>query len=283
MILPINAMSLAAGNFAYNDERARESSLNGIKELEIVTGDEIEHLYLALSRTTEDTVRYIADSQEKREAISHMQNGLITVLADMVESRDKSTGDHVRKTAAYANIIMKQLKKDDLFKDVLTDEFLENVSNFAPLHDVGKINIPDALLNKPGRLTDDEFARMKEHTNAGGEIIARAIGAMSSSDYLDEAKNLASYHHERWDGKGYPSGLSGEDIPLSARIMAVADVFDALVSRRSYKEPFSFDNAMQIIMDGSGSHFDPRVTQAFMEASEEVRRVAEEFSRAAAE
>ena len=166
-----------------------------------------------------------------------MQNGLIMVLADMVESRDQCTGDHVRKTAAYSQVILEQMRKEGLYPDILTDEFIEDVVNSAPLHDVGKIQVSDTLLNKPGKLTDEEFTRMKYHTTAGGEIIAHAIALVSDTGYLAEAKNLASYHHERWDGKGYPEGLKGEDIPLSARVMAVADVFDALVSRRSYKAP----------------------------------------------
>jgi HD-GYP domain-containing protein (c-di-GMP phosphodiesterase class II) len=140
---------------------------------------------------------------------------------------------------------------------------------------VGKIHVPDALLNKPGRLTDEEFPPMQEHTTAGSEIITRAMSLVSEeSGYLDEARNLAEYHHEKWDGSGYPMHLSGEQIPLSARIMAVADVFDALVSRRSYKQPFSIEDALQIIRDGMGTHFDPQVAQAFLNAEPEVRRIA---------
>ena len=277
VILPINSMSLTTDRFAYDNESARADTVQSIKKLDIHTGDEIESLYHAVVKTTEDTMRYIADVQEKSETIAKLQNGLILVLADMVESRDQCTGDHVRKTAAYARIIMDQLRREGVYTDQLTDEFVYDVENSAPLHDVGKIQIPDALLNKPGKLTDEEFEQMKQHTTAGSEIITRALDTVGKDDtgYLLEARNLAAYHHEKWSGRGYPSGLAGADIPLSARIMAVADVFDALVSRRSYKEPFPFDKAMDIIREGAGTHFDPLVAKAFLDASDEVRRVCQ--------
>ena len=274
VIIPINSMSVAARGFAYNSEEAREHSVRVLQDLKIRTGDEIENLYDALAKTTGDTMQYITDVQEKNATITKMQNGLILVLADMVESRDQCTGDHVRKTAAYAQVILDQMRREGLCPDILTDEYIADVVNSAPLHDVGKIQISDTLLNKPGRLTDEEFEKMKTHTTAGGEIIAHAIALVSDTGYLAEAKNLASYHHERWDGKGYPAGLKGEEIPLSARVMAVADVFDALVSRRSYKPPFSIEKALDIIREESGTHFDPDVAEAFLHAEEEVRRVA---------
>jgi response regulator RpfG family c-di-GMP phosphodiesterase len=276
IILPINAMSLVAGSFAYNSENSREESLQMIQELDIHTRDEIENLYHSLVKTTEDTVGYIADAQKQAEQLTKMQNGLILVLADLVESRDKCTGDHVRKTAAYTKVIMDEMRKEGLYADRLTDAFMEDVVNSAPLHDIGKIHVPDAILNKPGKLTDEEFHKMQEHTTAGKEIIESTISSVSvEAGYLKEARNLAAYHHEKWNGKGYPCGLAGEEIPLSARIMAVADVFDALVSTRSYKKPFPFEKAMDIIREGAGSHFDPLVAQAFLNAEDEVRRISE--------
>ena len=277
IIVPINSIAEAASAFAYNNEEARAETLDRIQSLDIRTGDEIENLYLSFVKTTDDTVRYITEAQEHNEKIAKLQNGLIMLLADMVESRDQCTGDHVRKTAAYARLIMEQMRREDIYTDQLTDDFVQDVINSAPLHDLGKIQIPDSLLNKPGKLTDEEFAQMKTHTTMGGKIIMNAITAISENDsgYLKEAKNLANYHHERWDGRGYPRGLAGEDIPLSARIMAVADVFDALVSKRSYKNSFPFEKAMGIIREESGTHFDPLVAKAFLDAEDEVRRVAE--------
>ena len=276
LVLPINSMAMTAGTFAYDNEQSRSESVAHIAALDIRTGDEIENLYKALARTTEDTVRYIRDVQEKNETISHMQHGLILVLADMVESRDQCTGDHVRKTAAYVKIILDQMKREGIYGDALSEEFMQDVVDAAPLHDVGKIQISDVLLNKPGKLTDEEYLKMQEHAAAGGEIISHAIDLVTDTGYLEEAKNLATYHHERWDGKGYPTGLAGTDIPLGARVMAVADVFDALVSRRSYKKPFSFEQAVDIIRSESGTHFDPQVVKAFLDALPEVKRTSEE-------
>lgn len=274
IVVPVNAMASAMDSFAYDTDKARSEMLESIRGLDIHTGDEIENLFHALAKTTEDTVHYIADAQERAMQVQKLQNGLILVLADLVESRDKCTGDHVRKTAAYVRIIAKQMKKDGSYTEKLTDEFIENVTNSAPLHDVGKIQVPDAILNKPGKLTDEEFELMKTHTTVGSEIISHAMDTVGwRSGYLAEARNLAHYHHEKWNGSGYPKGLKGESIPLSARIMAVADVFDALVSRRSYKEPFPFEKALEIIKEGAGSHFDPKVVAALIHAESEIRLV----------
>ena len=274
LIYPIAAMTLSARKFAYDTDEALDISVDRLQHLDIATGDEIENLYESLSKTIAETVNYLEDATAKGEEIAHMQHGLIYVLADLVESRDKNTGDHVRKTAAYVRLIMNKMKEKGLYPDILTDEYMEDVANSAPLHDVGKIMVSDTILNKPGRLTDEEFAVMKSHTTAGNQIIASAMSLVSDSGYLKEAKNLATYHHERWDGSGYPSGKSGEDIPLSARIMAVADVFDALVSKRSYKEPFSFEKAMSIIEEGAGTQFDPQIAKIFVEAGEEARKIS---------
>ena len=169
------------------------------------------------------------------------------------------------------------MRKKGYYADILTDEYISDVVNSAPLHDVGKIQVPDAILNKPGRLDENEYAIMRTHTQAGHDIISQAINLVPNSGYLDEARNLAAYHHEKWDGSGYPYGLSGEDIPLSARVMAVADVFDALVSKRSYNEPFTFEEAKKIITDGAGRHFDPLIVDAFVSAEAELKEVEQEF------
>ena len=256
-----------------------EESIERLRGLDIRTGDEIENLYTSILKSSSDTMGYIGEVQKKGEQIAKLQNGLIIVLADMVESRDQSTGDHIKKTAAYTKIIMEQMKREGIYADQMTDEFIDDVVNSAPLHDIGKIHVPDAVLNKPGRLTDEEFRQIQEHTTAGGEIIDRAIASVSEdSGYLREARNLAVSHHEKWNGKGYPLGLKGEEIPLSARIMAVADVFDALVSRRSYKAPFPIEKAIDIIRSDAGTHFDANVVKAFLDAEDEIRKVAEENS-----
>ena len=276
IIMPINAMAMASSRFAFDSAEQRNDSVEQLRSLRIVTGDEIENLYSAIVKTTEDSVSYIAETQQKSETIARMQENLITVLADMVESRDLYTGNHIKNTAAYTGIIMEQLKKEGIYTDQLTDAFVQNVIRSAPLHDIGKIRISDTILNKPGKLTDEEFEIMKLHTVYGREVLLQAEKASSDVTYLKEAEKLANYHHEKWNGKGYPAGLAGEDIPLSARIMAVADVFDALVSKRSYKDPFPFEKAMDIIREGAGSHFDPYVADAFLHAEDEVRKVLAE-------
>ena len=275
VILPINAMSLSTGHFAYDSGSAREEAVESLRELDIKTGDEIENLYHSVTKTTEDMVAAIENEEHQKQVVTKMQNGLILVLADMVESRDECTGQHVRKTAAYTDVIMRELKKEGVYTDKLTDAFVSDVFNSAPLHDIGKIKVSDVILNKPGKLTNEEFEIMKTHTTAGSEVIEHAMRLVSEKDsaYLKEANNLALYHHEKWNGTGYPMGLKGEQIPLSARIMAVADVFDALVSVRSYKKSFTFEQAMDIIKEGSGTHFDPAIVKAFVNASDQVRKV----------
>ena len=275
LVVPINRIAAVSRRSGYDTAEAREKTLRMIKALDIRSGDEIETLYEEYYKSATNTVRYIEEIRRKSDQLTKLQNGLILVLADMVESRDQCTGDHVFKTAAYTEIILRQMQKEGIYVDMLTEDYITEVINSAPLHDVGKIKVSDVILNKPGKLTDEEFAIMRSHTTAGAEIIDKAIAIVDEdSEYLNEAKNLAHFHHEKWNGKGYPTGLSGEDIPLSARVMAVADVFDALVSRRSYKEPFTIEKALDIIREDAGSHFDPNVVKAFLDAEDEVRRVA---------
>ena len=279
IILPVNSIAHVSSNFVLDENGIREDNLAAIEALDIHTGDEVENLYDVVNQMSQAVVRHIEEAQDKSEAIARMQSNLIMVLADLVESRDKFTGDHVRNTASYARIIMNQMRREGICPDVLTNEFISNVYQSAPLHDIGKIAVSDVILNKPGRLTDEEFAIMKSHTIAGQEILENAKSAVSESSYLDEAQRLAAYHHEKWDGSGYPYGLAGEEIPLSARIMAVADVFDALVSKRSYKAGFPVEKAFAIIEEGIGTHFDPQVARAFLHAKDKACAVVEETKR----
>ena len=276
LVYPINAISITSRNLADKLGGGEKEGAEKIRNLDICTGDEIETLYLAITKMSGDIVQKVADIEEQKDTINNMQNALIHVLANMVENRDKFTGNHVKNTAAYAKIILEELKKKDKYKDIITDDYEYTIINSAPLHDVGKINVPDSLLNKNGRLTDEEFKQMQNHTLAGQNIIDEAANMVKNASYLQEAKNLAAYHHEKWNGTGYPYGLKGEDIPLSARIMAVADVFDALVSRRSYKPGFPIEKALDIIREGSGTHFDPEIAETFLKAEKDVRRVAQE-------
>ncbi|MBR2216266.1 MAG: HD domain-containing protein [Selenomonadaceae bacterium] len=283
IISPINTMAKATEAIAYNSEEALSQGLKGIKALNIHTGDELENLYLTFVQMIEDGVRHLTDIKAKKDTIAKMQHALIVTLADMVEKRDQNTGEHIRKTSAYVEIIMNSMLKNGIYAEELTADFCNDVKSSAPLHDVGKINVPDAILNKPGRLTAEEFNIMKAHTTAGEEIISDIIDSVPAAEYLYVARNLATYHHERWDGTGYPEGLKGKDIPLSARIMAVADVFDALVSTRSYKKGFPYEKALAIIREESGTHFDPQIVEAFFAAQDEILQVAEKFKEQEAE
>ena len=271
---PIDAMTFAAAQFHYNSDKEIDESVDYLKGLEVKTGDEIENLYNVLTKTISDTAFYIEDIKKKGEQIEKLQSGLIYILADMVESRDKCTGDHIKKSAGYVRLILDLLKENEVYPGQVNDEFIQSVINSAPLHDVGKIKVSDLILNKTSRLDDDEYTKMKQHTLFGKDVIERAKSLSPGSDYLDEALNLALYHHEKWDGTGYPSGLKGEEIPLSARIMAVSDVFDALLSTRSYKKPFTFEQAMDIIKEGSGTSFDPNIVKLFVDNPERVKAIA---------
>lgn len=201
------------------------------------------------------------------EKVSRMQSGMITFMAEVVENRDDNTGGHIKRTAEYVEGIANELKRQGTYSDILTDGYLRDMIVAAPLHDIGKIHIPDAVLNKPGKLTDEEFAVMKTHTTAGEELLTHAKAELGESGYLNTAIKMAAYHHEWWNGKGYPYGISGDDIPLCARIMAVADVFDALTSKRCYKNAMPLEKAYAIIREESGTHFDPVVVEAFFAAA----------------
>lgn len=199
------------------------------------------------------------------ERVSGMQSGMITFMAEVVENRDDNTGGHIRRTAEYVERIAAELRRRGMYKEILTDRYMNDMVVAAPLHDIGKIHIPDTVLNKPGKLTDEEFEIMKTHTTAGEELLTHAREELGESGYLNMAVEMAAYHHEWWNGKGYPYGLSGEDIPLCARIMAVADVFDALTSKRCYKSAMPLEKAYAIIREEAGTHFDPVVAEAFLD------------------
>lgn len=206
------------------------------------------------------------------EKVSRMQSGMITFMAEVVENRDDNTGGHIRRTATYVECIAKELKRQGRYSNILTDKYLSDMVVAAPLHDIGKIHIPDAVLNKPGKLTEEEFEIMKTHTTAGKELLIHAKEELGESGYLDVAVEMAAYHHEWWNGKGYPYGISGEEIPLCARIMAVADVFDALTSKRCYKSAMPLEKAYAIIREESGTHFDPAIVEAFFAVTADMEK-----------
>ena len=187
-------------------------------------------------------------------------------MASLAETRDNETGNPIRCTQHYVRALARKLLPMPEFTSMLSNETVEMLHKSAPLHDIGKVGIPDAILLKPGKLTPEEFEIMKSHTTLGRDTIAAAENLFDApSIFLRLAREIAQYHQEKWDGSGYPEGLAGEAIPLSARLMAVADVYDALISRRVYKPPFTHNKAVRIIVDGRGTHFDPRIVDAFIE------------------
>ena len=196
--------------------------------------------------------------------VERIQRRIISSLAAVVEERDENTGNHIQRTENYVGRLLLRMKSHDDYSG-LTENYCSNVVLAAPMHDIGKIRIPDAILNKPGKLTKEEFEIMKRHAAFGGDIIRKTMSDVEEGEYCDIAYNIARYHHERWDGTGYPDGLSGEDIPLEARVMALADVYDALVSERVYKKAFSVEEARNIILEGSGTQFDPNLVPLFLE------------------
>ena len=282
-VVPVNKMSYAAKRISGATMRAKfafemdkldlshiQDAVKEVDELKINTSDEIGQLYDYFDAMADDTLSFIEMVRDQILRIQKMQNVMITEFAELVEARDKNTGDHIKKTAEYVEAIAKELQAEGKFKGVLTNTYIGKLKQAAPLHDIGKIAVSDLILNKNGKLTDEEFAIMKSHTVEGGKILKKIVedaGDTFDAGYLNVSIEMASYHHEKWDGSGYPEHLKGEEIPLSARIMAVADVFDALIAERVYKKGFPYEKAMAIITEGAGKHFDPVVVEAFTHIS----------------
>jgi putative two-component system response regulator len=221
------------------------------------------------------------ESEVKRRTrdVEMIQDVTILAMASLAETRDNETGNHIRRTQNYVLALAKELKAHPRFTAALDDKTIEMLYKSAPLHDIGKVGIPDAILLKPGKLTPEEFEIIKTHTTLGRDTIATAEKLMGGpSTFLRLAREIAHYHQEKWDGSGYPEGLRGEVIPVSARLMALADVYDALISRRVYKPPFPHQEAVAIITEGRGKHFDPDIVDAFLGIEGQFRDIAERFT-----
>ena len=200
-------------------------------------------------------------------------------LASLAETRDADTGNHLRRTQHYVQSLARRLRTHPRFADFLTESRILALYKCAPLHDIGKVGIPDRVLLKPGRFEPAEWEVMKQHPTLGHDAIDKAVSkSEASSEFLEIAKEIVYSHHEKWDGSGYPQGLAGDDIPVSARLMAVADVYDALICRRIYKKAAPHAQAVQIIVDGRGTHFDPDMVDAFCAIAQEFHAIAERFA-----
>ena len=210
---------------------------------------------------------------ERNKKLWETQEATINVIAALVENRDPETGLHIINTQQYVALLAEKVIKLPEYRNTLNPEWSSLVTKCAPLHDIGKVGVSDAILLKPGKLTDKEFDEMKKHTLYGEYALKKAMKELGDSNYLDIAVEIIGSHHEKWDGGGYPRGLQGENIPLSGRIMAIADVYDALVSKRPYKDPMPHEKACQIIMEGRGGHFDPQLVEIFMEYQEKFNGI----------
>ncbi len=235
------------------------------------TDDTVNRKYIRLIDDYNDKLQ--REVEEKTRHIVEMHDNLIMSLAMMVESRDNSTGGHIKRTSVGVKILIDEIIKEKVIP--VSEEFCRDVVKSAPMHDLGKIAVDDAVLRKPGKFTDEEFEKMKCHAEEGARVIHEILLHTDDESFKKIAENVAHYHHERWDGSGYPKKLSKEQIPLEARIMAIADVYDALVSKRVYKEAFDFEKADRIIMEGMGSQFDPGLRSAY----EKARPRLEEYYR----
>jgi adenylate cyclase len=212
------------------------------------------------------------------EEMSKANAAMLESMALVAETRDSETGAHIVRTKEYVRLFAQYLKSQGMYVNILTSDYIVNLYHAAPLHDIGKVGIPDYILKKDGKLTSEEFEIMKTHPLLGKEIITNAINAYHDTMMLNIAYNIAYYHHEKWDGSGYPMGLQGESIPLEARLMALADVYDALISRRCYKDSFTFEMAENIIIEGRGTHFDPLLVDSFVILKEEFKIIAENIT-----
>ena len=221
---------------------------------------------------------YLNQEDPALNEISRYHNEMIMSFATLVENKDGSTGGHIKRTTAYVKLLAEELRKRGYYKEILTKDYILNLCQSAPMHDIGKIAVPDVILQKPGRLTEEEFEIIKKHATDGGRIIEETFGNLGNEEYTRMAYQVARYHHEKWNGKGYPEGLKAREIPLCARIMAVADVFDAVSEKRCYRDAIPVEQCFAIIREGSGRDFDPVIAEVFLDSREKVERIHNEIN-----
>lgn len=234
------------------------------------------HLELKFSRELLKNQNKLLEEKvlERTREIELLKNVFITSLASLVETRDYETGEHIYRTQSYVQTLAEEIKKDNFYPELFTSEYVDLLHKTSPLHDIGKIGISDSILLKPDKLTQDEFNEMKKHSVYGYLILERIERQLGKNKFISFAKDIAHYHHEKWDGSGYPEGLKGNEIPMSARLMALADVYDALTTKRIYKPIFSHEKAREIIINESGKHFDPFIVDIFLRVEDEFIKIS---------
>lgn len=211
--------------------------------------------------------------QQQLEKITQLQKDIIITMANLIESRDGTTGEHVKHSSIYTEYLVMKMIENNIYREELTVDFVNYLKQAAPMHDIGKITVPDSILRKPGALSEEEYKLMKLHAEAGGRLIRENMSRLAEPEFVVIASNVANYHHEKWNGKGYPEGLKEKEIPLEARIMAVADVFDALVAKRQYKEGMSLEQAKEIMLQGRGEYYEPILLDCFFQDTEELGKL----------
>jgi putative two-component system response regulator len=215
--------------------------------------------------------------KERTRLIERTNSATIYCLAALAETRDPETGQHIKRTQEYIRELALELRKNKEYEDILNDEYIELLYKSAPLHDIGKVGVKDSILLKPGKLTEEEFEEMKKHTTYGEESLMVGIKELGEESFLTLAKEIALTHHEKWDGSGYPSGMSKKEIPISGRLMALSDVYDALISKRVYKDAFTHEEAKNIIIESKGTHFDPDIVDTFIKVEAKFIEIMEKF------
>ena len=264
----------------YIESHKRASIFTYLLVLAVITGTQMvypEILATSVAVTVIILGVYMNLEDPALKELSRYHSETVMAFANLIENRDNSTGGHVKRTSMYVQLIAEELRSTGQYSDALTKDYITNLIKAAPMHDIGKVSVPDAILQKPGKLTDEEFTIMKLHAENGGNIIRETFKNLGSEEYRQMAYEVARHHHEKWNGKGYPDGLKRKEIPLCARIMAVADVFDAVSEKRCYREAMPLNKCFEIIEQGSGQDFDPIIVEAFLNIREKVEQVHEKM------
>lgn len=270
------SMVIFLKRWRYTEKHKRVSVFTYLLILACVTGYQMFHPQALLSSICVTVIVLGVYMNQENPAVNELSiyhHEMIMGFATLVENKDGSTGGHVRRTTLYVKLLAEELRERGYYKDVLTKDYMKNLLRAAPMHDVGKIAIPDAILQKPGRLTSEEFEIMKQHTTSGAKIIRETFGHLERKEYTEMAYQVAFCHHEKWNGKGYPQGLKRKEIPLCARIMAIADVFDAVSEKRCYRDAMPLEQCFEIIQEGSGQDFDPLLVEIFMDIRDKVEDI----------
>lgn len=265
----------------YIESHKRSSILTYLLALVIVTAIQFifpETLITSIAVTIFILGAYVNQENPALRELSRFHTEAVMSFANLIENRDNNTGGHIKRTSRYVELIANELRERGHYNDILTKDYITNLLKAAPMHDIGKVSVPDAVLLKPGRLTDEEFVIMRKHAADGGDIIRETFRNLGDDEFRKMAFEVARYHHEKWNGKGYPDGLKRKDIPLCARIMAVADVFDAVSEKRCYRDAMPLDKCFGIIEQGSGQDFDPLIAEIFLEIRDKVEAVHKELT-----